>query len=285
MTEEPLEIEILPEEDDNMISCKKLCPKKKSLINDLMQSELFHNEDDQKLYQYFTSHSQMSVHNLETAFYLNDGFVTEAYYNMTPPNWTHDGYLEKLEKLADLYFLSKTYTPELAMLEVGPLWYRIMGFLEEGTKPGRSANVFLISGHQETIYSILNSIQALDNRIISFSSCVTIELHEKPEDGFYLKFFFKNHEGTVEIKNSSCSSMCDIYKFYYILKNIVITQEEWNNECDFNNSFKINSLVIVLIFANLTVLSVLSVFLYRHFRSKLNLIKSVEKYCVLICIS
>lgn len=231
-TDENVKIDKVGIKLEDIIWGSKLCPENQILWDNILNTEPFLSKIDNSLYTYIQNHSHMYLHDFQTAFYMYDLLRTEDYCNLTLPDWTKSVYPTKLKEQALWYFLSHTYTNKLTRLQVGPLWYKIVSFLNNSMSNITAHNVFLISGHELTLVNILNSIGSFDNHTLSYSSCVIFELRQNNMGQFYVRSFLKNEIEWIKIYINNCSFECDILELYANLGSITVSLEEWDAECN-----------------------------------------------------
>lgn len=245
-----IKIETIGKKEDNMFYENKPCKRIEDLQSDLLKSEPFASIMNSTFYEYLSNASGTPINDLEWAFFLYDTLDIEANHNLQLPEWTKNIYPEKLEHQALYYLLLKTYNGYLTRLKVGLIWDRIMTFLNIFiSNPNNSPKIFLISGHQQTLVNILNSIGVFDHHPPSFSSSIIFELWRNNAKKYYLETYFKNDTHFISFNFSNCSKKCDLLTIVKILEPITITQEDWEHECQQESSLNRFTVIIIIVVA------------------------------------
>lgn len=171
------------------------------------------------------------------------------------PEWTHDVFPEKLFPLSALSFATRTYTPELARLQSGPLLREILEHMELKTMEDLSQNFWVYSAHDTTVANMLNTLgllKPLGYHNPPFAATVMIELRQFL-DRFNVQVFYKNSTAEPKPLNiPGCGTSCPLNQFVMIYRSLVPL--DWDRECqlsifeqpifiDENNSFSYFAIV------------------------------------------
>ncbi|KAK9886481.1 hypothetical protein WA026_016764 [Henosepilachna vigintioctopunctata] len=244
---QPIPIHTRQEKNDEILAMKKECPKYNKLLEDLYRTAFLKNITHQyhDLYAYLARYSGSSVGNPDDVEYIYNTFTIERSFNYTLPPWALKVFPDKMKYLASLSFALYTYTPELIRLKTGPFFNLItehfinISSYSTGHHKHSKDNVWdrkllIFSAHDTTIASILNSMGLFDLHCPPFASTILFELRKRQDNTTYLNLFYKNSSNPIQLCLKGCDLDCNLDKFIEILKPIIISPREWEEECTVN---------------------------------------------------
>lgn len=275
-TESLVDIEVIAEKEDNVVSDTKPCKKQDELRKEVIKSKSFSSKLDYELYEYLRNVTKMPVYDFSIAFFMYDSLEAEAKQNLTLPDWSKHVYPDKMKEQAINYVLLKTFTDELKRLQVGFFWYKITSFLKDFiSNPHNSPKVFFISGHQHNLVNILVSLGDFDYYLPSYSSSIIFELRQKNGKNYYIQVYLKNETSLKNVKIKNCGRKCHVFEFFKILEPITTDQKQWEYECNPGDS-TITTIIICLLIAGLLFICGIIYWTSRISKRKFNLIKEVH---------
>lgn len=232
---QPIPIHTQPEIEDAVLAMKKPCPMYNTLMEQLLKSDEFLNINHKlhDLYAYLTKYTGTPITNLITLEYVYNTLYIESINNFTLPNWTKPVFPQKLQPWAAFSFAVDCYTPQLARLKTGPLFYEIQQhLLNFSSNPeGAGPKFLLYSAHDITIASVLKTIGAFEYHSPPYSSTVLFELYRRNTSEYYLKIFYKNSSIPLEIHVAGCDFNCPLEQFVDLLRPIAVSVKQWEKEC------------------------------------------------------
>lgn len=265
-----LNLELLGKNEDNLILLDKPCNKLNELKGKVLELEPFLSKSDNVFYEYLRNFTYFPIYNTSWAFYLYDTLESESKQNLSLPEWTTNVYPQKFQQDVKHYYLLKTYNSDVARLEVGPLWNRILSFFKDLIlNYADSPKVFFISAHQHTLVNILNTMKAYDDTPPSFSSSIIFELHEDINHNFYIETLFKNDTDFIKVNFANCSSKCNLGKVFNILGSLSISQKEWEYECNLKKfSISMGSIIFVIILSSFVIFVIVYISIQLNMNGK-----------------
>ncbi|KAJ8932386.1 hypothetical protein NQ314_014697 [Rhamnusium bicolor] len=234
---QPIPIHTIPTEEDQVLYMDSKCPKFTKLYDEAYSSEFFMNINKQyadfyKEVSNFTGWDITDVHffaQLQSALY-----VYENYNSSYLPSWADSLDQDKLNYLAGLNYARYTFTRELKRLGVGPFFDNLFTRFDSVVNSTADSRKFLmLSAHESTVASVLNSMGVFDYRAPAFASCLIWELRKSTNGVFYINLFYKkNSTDAVDILEvKSCGLNCAYDNYKSILKPITIDMATWKDEC------------------------------------------------------
>lgn len=233
---QPIPIHTKPEIDDPVLAMKKPCPKYTTLMKQLLKSPEFRTIDHQlhDLYAYLTKYTGTLISDLINLEYIYNTLFIESVNNFTLPDWAKPIFPEKLEPWAAFSFAIDCYTPALARLKTGPLFYEIQQHFLNFTSTNRKdagPKFLLYSAHDMTVANVLKTLGAFQYHNPPYSSIVLFELRKTGEN-YYLNVFYKNSSEPQKMIVEGCEFNCPFDKFVDLLKPIALPVTQWEKECN-----------------------------------------------------
>lgn len=231
---QPIPIHTEPEIQDAVLAMKKPCRKYDALLQQLLKSQEFRTIDQQlhDLYAYLTKYTGTVIADLINLEYIYNTLYIESSNNYTLPDWTKPIYPKKLEPWAAFSFAVDCYTPAMARLKTGPLFYEIEKYFFNFTKNSNNLPKFMLySAHDMTVASVLKTIGAFQYHNPPYSSTVLFELRKTGEN-YYLNVFYKNSSEPQKMLVEGCDFNCPLEKFVELLKPIALPLKQWERECN-----------------------------------------------------
>ncbi|XP_072392241.1 testicular acid phosphatase homolog [Diabrotica undecimpunctata] len=236
----PVPIHTVSYSDDSVLAMKKKCENFDKLYKETVDSEYFKNvmKNHTQLKEFVDSKTGWNTtldlfRNLWTVLYIYN--ETNSSY---VPDWANEINQEELAELAGLSFSTETFTPSLQRFKVGPFFNYLNDYFD-GILNGTNPKFLMLSAHDGTIASILNTFGDYNYKPPQFCSTIIWELYRSSAGEPYLNIYFKDGfktESVVGVKIGNCVSACR-YDFYKkVLINISVDKDSWENECNADKS-------------------------------------------------
>lgn len=228
----PVPIHTVPNEEDAVVAMKKECPKYNLLYDELLNSSIFRlvNQRNKLLYDFLSNNTGWNVTEVNQIESLYSILSVEEEYNLTLPAWTRDVFPEKLEFLAALEHASFSFTKPLARLKNGPFFDYIFSYFDSVINNSTALKLLMVSGHDNTIASILSAMGVYDYTYPRFTATVIWELKQN-KGQFYINLFYKNNATVLKLKLFGCEMNCEYEAFKKILEPVTVNEKEWMREC------------------------------------------------------
>ncbi|XP_044741619.1 prostatic acid phosphatase-like isoform X2 [Chrysoperla carnea] len=234
---QPIPVHTIPDYADNILAGSKKCPKYEYEFNKTMESPIFRkiNEKNQQLYAYITEHAEKNINSLVDLSYFYDTLFINDLYNLTLPNWTQPIYPNPLKQWSSISFEVQCFTKTLQRLKIGLLFNemieRMFSKIHNSLNPNR--NMWIYSAHDTTISNVLMGLNLYNFISPPYASALMFEL-QKRNDSFGISIYFKNetlNDQPYLLKLPNCDEFCEINEFQRILKPILLTPAQWEEEC------------------------------------------------------
>jgi len=233
---------LIPREKDNkLFQMEVSCPKWEKLFTKVMSTEpeiLKIKSDHQWMFDYLTLHTGQVVDDFHKISTIYDILHIESSKNYTLPPWTKKIYPSPVFEFLQSYsFKTTTFTPEMKRLRGGPLFKDIVTHMTHHAlrKSGsKYRKLFLYSGHDITISSLLDLMGVFDIIRPPYASLVLFELRRNISTGnFFVDVLYRNDSSREPYKlhPKGCpESSCDLSTFTKIFKKQFIPRN-WFKEC------------------------------------------------------
>ncbi|CAL4060095.1 unnamed protein product, partial [Meganyctiphanes norvegica] len=190
-------------------------------------------EEAQDFFNYVPCLSYENIWTSISIYYIYISLFYYSLYNLTLPEWTGNGVLQRMRKLSDFSFKIVALSQELRRLKSGPIIGEIqknMRAKEAGDIPERK--IFFYSAHDTTVATLLLGLGVFNDLAPPYATTVLIELH-KVEDERFVQMFLRNDtkiEATpYELILPGCDSLCNLDKWLTLTSKVV--PENWAKEC------------------------------------------------------
>ncbi|KAJ8964492.1 hypothetical protein NQ314_004779 [Rhamnusium bicolor] len=233
---QPIPIHTLPKKQDAVISMKKKCKKYNKQLEKLDDDKFFKdiNTKYADLFEFLSNQTGWTVTDISFINELQSIFYTYRVQNPSYiPAWVDSLDQDVMNYLSGLAAAKETYTEKLAKLRVGPFFhYLIAHFKNIIANDEEEAKFLMLSGHEHTVVSVLNSIGAYDYLTPEFATVIIWELKKSEDGAYYINMFYKKEKGITEITLDGCQFNCEFDTFKKVLKPITLKESDWEDKCD-----------------------------------------------------
>lgn len=229
---QPIPIHDIPRYLDNKIAFKRKCPKyeaalKKSHESPKMKMLLQNNSE---LFLYLTQHTGDEIDSIRKLETLYNTLEIEELNELRLPEWTKKVFPDKMKSLAALSLASFTDTQLMKRFHGGILVKEIMDNMVMKMNRTSSPLIYLYSGHDLTVVSILAAFGFEMLVKPDFGAYFIIELYNK-EGEYFVEFRYANNgmDESFPIQLQDCKP-CRLEKLYWLLDNVM--PKNWEEECN-----------------------------------------------------
>lgn len=93
-------------------------------------------------------------------------------------------------------------------------------------------NLWIYSGHDITIANLLSSWNLFNHKPPPYTSTILIELLKDENNQIGVSLFLKNETDKIyPLILPTCSEFCNLHQYKNILKDIILSKNQWENEC------------------------------------------------------
>ncbi|XP_019767126.2 venom acid phosphatase Acph-1 isoform X1 [Dendroctonus ponderosae] len=222
-------------ENDELLSPWLACSTVNTLISALLESTELGNYMSERYNE--TLHILSENTGLEMsylqAFRLYLGFSIQDELNMPLEEWTSSVYPEPLHSFVIDYYHIRTNTTELKKIISGYLIKQIIENTENqinGTLTPNGRKMFIYSGHEANIATLLLSLQA--TKVVDvppYGSFIIIETH-KIDAVYGIKLYYQDYKNDdpQELQITGCDKFCPFDDFVTLFTDILPTS---TSEC------------------------------------------------------
>ncbi|CAH1107431.1 unnamed protein product [Psylliodes chrysocephalus] len=230
---DPIPIHTIPYKDIAVIYPENICPKFEELYNSTLYSSYFKNVL-QKHEAITTFIEKKTGWNIEELGYFETLYTVFYIYNMHNssylPEWADQIDMSELNYLAGLHFSIGTFTTEMQRLKIGPFFNNLHNYFD-GIINGTNPKFLMISAHDETIASVLNSYGVYDYHLPEFAETIIWELYKSANDDVYLRIYNKKCKDFKELDVKQCQHQCSYDKYLEMMQSISVDSNQWKTEC------------------------------------------------------
>lgn len=158
--------------------------------------------------------------------------------NLTLPEWAKSIYPSKLYEVASQVNYFENSTPLLKRLNGGRMLKRVIDQMlakANHTLEPTNRKLFLYSGHENNVQSILATLDLFRPHFPSYTSSVIIELHHvKDLDQYGVKVFYLTDASSKPKlqKLENCSELCPLSQFVELTRHYIPVN--YTAECESN---------------------------------------------------
>ncbi|XP_051168231.1 venom acid phosphatase Acph-1-like isoform X2 [Leptopilina boulardi] len=164
--------------------------------------------------------------NITTAMNIHYIYTTleiEKAFNLTLPSWTNGLFPDgQIVNGSALQFKFLNYNENLKKQTGGMLIRKFINDMLLIKAGLTNKNLFLYSGHDITVASVLYALGVYFPHVPKYSSAVILELHEIAGDYFVkVVYYLGVPEKTIVLTIPNCEKLCPLDKFINLMKNIL----------------------------------------------------------------
>ena len=159
---------------------------------------------------------------------------------------------ERLLPLTELLWFNEWNSTVVQRLRAGPLIEELTKNMKQVVVSSQnSKKVYLYSTHDSMIALLLHSLQVFNNKTIPLSASLLFELHENPNNEYFLKIYYFNDTLSgqsphlLRLPKCDFNENCSINQFFELSEQLI--PEDWDKECQFSSAFKNTSFLLILI--------------------------------------
>lgn len=151
-------------------------------------------EEHAKYADLFKNLSSFSGMNITEAEHVNSLYITleaERDFGLKLPGWTKQYFPEKMRYMAEQSYIYNAYTPEMQKIKGGPFLKKMFAEMEKkrnNTLKPKDRKLFIYTGHDWTVGSILSALKLWERQMPRFSVMTIFELHKNLDtDEYYVE--------------------------------------------------------------------------------------------------
>jgi len=226
---QPIPVHTVPIQEDILLSDRPTgCPRLEELLTAAEQSQEIQSvyKENKELMEYISKNSGRTISTAYDMDYIYDTLFIESLYNFTLPSWTKSIFPGgAFQKVRDLSFLIHTYTHELKRLSGGPFLDTMVSHWKEKINTSlypKDMRVFMYSGHDSTIATVLNTLSVYNGIPPPYASLVMFELHHSQEKDWTVRILYRNSttNAPYHLSIPNCSEDCPFAQFLQLTASL-----------------------------------------------------------------
>jgi len=219
---QPIPVHTVPQEEDYLLSSHATCPRFEKLHKGVLETSEFSKKiykENHKLFEYISTHAGENITDIVKLDYVYDTLLIENIYSLKLPEWTKKVFpAGKFKDLRDLSFTVDTFDDEMKRLKGGPFVNELVEHFDafvDGTLMPSNRKLFMYSGHDTTVASVLNSMGVFNKIAPPYRSLLLVELLEQQDVGLVVKLSYKNEttSNPYLLTLPGCQQLCPLKKF------------------------------------------------------------------------
>jgi hypothetical protein len=227
----PIPFQTIPKYEDNILAFKKPCAREDQLMDEIDLLPL--KSEDQELIDYIRGKAGLpETAVLDDILKVEDTLYITMVKNMTQPPWVTPDILTNFRRIRVEAEHRSMSTPELRRLRGGPLIGHFTEILKNRSE-GRDNKLKLAmrSAHDTTLTRFMDTLGIDYNIWPVYATSIMIELHENPENKFWVEMFYRNDttRDPITLKLPQCEEQCPLSEFISIANPLI--PDDWTKEC------------------------------------------------------
>ncbi|XP_075160925.1 prostatic acid phosphatase [Haematobia irritans] len=240
---QPIPIFSEPLDQDSLLLVRTPCPRYFEARQEVLHSPEVQNEHS-KYKELFANLSSLTGLNITEAEHINSLYITleaERDFGLTLPTWTKDYFPDKMRFMAEMSYIYSAYTREMQKIKGGPFLKKMFDEMKKkstNTLKPRDRKLFIYTGHDWTVGSILSALKVWERQMPLFSVMTIFELHKNLETNqYYVEIFLRNNEqGCLQqLKVPHCHHKCPLDRLIELNAD-VLPNESYAKRCRAKNS-------------------------------------------------
>ncbi|KAF5273369.1 hypothetical protein FQR65_LT04661 [Abscondita terminalis] len=231
---QPIPVNYLPKNRDNVIALRSECPKYAETLKQVYMSPRIKkiNDENKNLYNYLSKVTGGNINDVNAVEYLYNTLVIEKRNNLTLPEWINDTLLHKLEEFAVLNYAIFSDNTLMKRLSGGGFLKEALSYVTAKINKTSNINIVLYSGHDVTIVSITRSL-GFENEFSKpeYGAYIVLELYENQDNEYEIEFLYGNNyeSSPKKFEMKFCASPCTVMNFINGYDDVL--PKDWENEC------------------------------------------------------
>ncbi|XP_012060520.1 PREDICTED: venom acid phosphatase Acph-1-like [Atta cephalotes] len=228
---QPIPILYTPRIDDNIILSDE-CPQYLEEYNRILNSP----EGQAKIGEFkdlmgnLTRLTGKNIQSLEEFYYLYHTFVAESSLGLPLPEWAYDyfPYGPLFDGIVAAYNISN-FTPLIRRLYAGPMIRAMTDNMIAAQNPNAAPNtkIYLYSGHETNIASMLHSFGVYKPHVPEYSSAVILELQQIQQEYYVKLVYYQGIPPTIkDLTIPGCDTLCPFDKYLDLIDDLIPSDEE-----------------------------------------------------------
>ncbi|XP_005184973.1 venom acid phosphatase Acph-1 [Musca domestica] len=240
---QPIPIFSEPLDQDSLLLVRTPCPRYFEARQEVLELPEV-KEEHAKYESLFRNLSALTGLNITEAEHINSLYITleaERDFGLPLPAWAKDYFPEKMQFMAEQSYIYNAYTPEMQKIKGGPFLKKMFDEMlkkRDNTLKPADRKMFIYTGHDWTVGSILSALKVWERQMPRFSVMTIFELHKNAETGeYYVEIFLRNDEkGCLhELKLQHCHRKCPLDRLVELSAD-VLPNEPYEQRCRAKNS-------------------------------------------------
>ncbi|KYM76739.1 Venom acid phosphatase Acph-1 [Atta colombica] len=228
---QPIPTLYTPRIDDNIILSDE-CPQYLEEYNRILNSP----EGQAKIGEFkdlmgnLTRLTGKNIQSLEEFYYLYHTFVAESSLGLPLPEWAYDyfPYGPLFDGIVAAYNISN-FTPLIRRLYAGPMIRAMTDNMIAAQNPNAAPNtkIYLYSGHETNIASMLHSFGVYKPHVPEYSSAVILELQQIQQEYYVKLVYYQGIPPTIkDLTIPGCDTLCPFDKYLDLIDDLIPSDEE-----------------------------------------------------------
>ncbi|XP_071577473.1 venom acid phosphatase Acph-1 [Temnothorax nylanderi] len=228
---QPIPTSYTPRIDDNIILADE-CPQYLDEYNRIVNSPQGQAKINQfkDLMDNLTKLTGKKIKTLEDLYFLYQTFVAESSLKLPLPEWAYDyfPYGALFDGIVAFYNISN-FTPLTRRLYAGPMIRSMADNMIAAQNPTAApkTKVYLYSGHETNIASMLHAFGVYKPHVPEYSSAVILELQQIGQEYYVKLVYYRGIPPTIkDLQIPGCDILCPFDKYLDLIEDLIPSDEE-----------------------------------------------------------
>ncbi|XP_024873962.1 venom acid phosphatase Acph-1-like [Temnothorax curvispinosus] len=228
---QPIPTSYTPRIDDNIILADE-CPQYLDEYNRIVNSPQGQAKINQfkGLMDNLTKLTGKKIKTLEDLYFLYQTFAAESSLKLPLPEWAYDyfPYGALFGGIVAFYNISN-FTPLTRRLYAGPMIRSMTDNMIAAQNPTAApkTKVYLYSGHETNIASMLHAFGVYKPHVPEYSSAVILELQQIGQEYYVKLVYYRGIPPTVkDLQIPGCDILCPFDKYLDLIEDLIPSDEE-----------------------------------------------------------
>ncbi|XP_025602645.2 venom acid phosphatase Acph-1-like [Athalia rosae] len=208
------------------------CPKYQAELRRVRNSSEVREKESKfrSLMEYVQRWSGKSTNTTTDLYYFYHMLTTQAFMNLTLPEWTNDIYPDgELLRGAALEYQIISYNEKLKRLNGGMLLRKItedaVALRRETLPAGRK--IYLYSGHETNIGALLSTLGLYEPHVPAYGSALIVEHWKQARNHFIKVIYYTGVPDKLVTKRiTGCGDLCPLDRFLELTKPVIPSDDE-----------------------------------------------------------
>ncbi|XP_076233999.1 venom acid phosphatase Acph-1 isoform X2 [Calliopsis andreniformis] len=183
------------------------------------------------LFKFLSEETGINITQTNQVYEIYNALAAQENMNLTLPKWCTCEVFKQLQEIVKLEYEIRSYTPQLKRFNGGMLVKRFIDNMKLNEERDKQRKIYLYSGHEVNIAGFVRAHNFIEPELPAYGSAIIFEKLVDKAGQKYIRMLLwtGTTEKLIPYKFANTDEICPIDKYFEIVKDVIPSEEEWNN--------------------------------------------------------